>query len=878
MPPAKAMIRRLHLLRRSMRTCAVFALCIASFSSRAEPAGLQALITQSCLDCHDDSTKKGKLSLESLTPAVNEANAATWLRCLEQIERGFMPPADKPQPTTEAREAAILDLEGRLVQHHLQKPRQDEQAVLRRLNRDEYRNTIRDLLHLELGSDPTAAFPGDQRSHGFASNGGTLVTSSFLLRQYLEAAEDIVERAVQFGLKPESQRWDMRPPFDRTSGAEQQQTIGYFKKTKQVQPYQDICQRIGAGGAPFSNYHPLDDLSAGGVTVSGWYRLRIHAEGKFRHALVEKEFKRWSSLWDASEPIRLSLFTATLQGIDSANKEARTFAATHEQAGQRHIATWDLPDDKRVWLECRVWLDKGQFPRLGFPNGPTNSNYRMNEYFNEHAKATLNAAGLAEFEERKKLYGGWIGFHFGESPRVRLHAIEVDGPLNETWPPASHRVIFGDQPYESKAASDVLQHFATMAWRRPAQDGEVKPLVDLVRAAEAKGMNAQAAIREGLKAILCSPGFIYREEKDETLNDYEIASRLSYFLWASMPDEQLLKRAAAGELHDAATLRTEAQRLLADPRSDAFVEQFLDGWLRLSKLGSMAPDPHRFAIYYDDNLEPAMRQETRLYFRHLLDTNGPVARFLDSDYTFANKELAALYKIKPDAFAAQSSTENTGLAPRFFKTDGSGDSPSTRFVRLTLKDRTRGGLLGQASLLTLTANGVDTSPVIRGAWLLENILGTPPPPPPPGVPALEPDIRGAKTIRDQLQKHRENASCRSCHAHIDPPGFALESFSAIGGWRGHYQIGTQYIPIDTTGNFGGQAFKDIIEFKAALLKREPAFARCLVEKFLTHALGRELKVTDRPHIRHILQTAAKDGCRLRDLVLLCLESEIFRRK
>jgi len=625
-------------------------------------------------------------------------------------------------------------------------------------------------------------------------------------------------------------------------------------------------------------YHPLDDLSDTGAPVSGWYRVRIQAEAKFRHALVQEKFKRWRSLWDETEPIRLSLFTATLQGIDPANKEARAFAATHEQAGQRHVATWDLPDDNRIWLESRVWLDKGQFPRLGFPNGPTNANYRMNEYFNQLATDTYDAAALAQFEERKKLYGGWISFHFGESPRVRLHAIEIEGPLNETWPPASHGILFGDQPYQSEAAPEVLRRFASRAWRRPAQDHELLPVVDLVRTAESRGMDAQAAIREGLKAILCSPGFIYREEKADALNGHEVASRLSYFLWASMPDERLIRRAAAGELQETKTLRAEALRLLADPRADAFVDQFLDGWLRLSKLGSMAPDPLTFALYYDDRLEPAMRQETRLYFRHLLETNGPVARFLDSDYSFANKELARLYGIKPDEFAAQNTHTVAGLDARFLRQDGAGDSPSTRFTQITFKDRRRGGLLGQGSILTLTANGVDTSPVIRGAWLLENILGTPPPPPPPGIPALEPDIRGAKTVRDQLQKHRDNASCRSCHAHIDPPGFALESFSPIGAWRGHYRIKDQYVPIDPAGRFQGQEFKDIVDFKAALLKREPAFARCLVEKLLMHALGRELEVTDRPQIRQILETAAMDGYRLRDLLLLCVESEIFRRK
>jgi len=854
------------------------ATCNATPAERAEAPRLTAFVSQKCLDCHDDSAKKGGLSLENLAPVISENNAAAWLRCLEQIERGFMPPAGKPQPTPEEREAAVRELEARLVQHHSQKPRENHQAILRRLNRDEYRNTIRDLLHLELGTDPTASFPGDQRSHGFASNGQTLVTSRFLLRQYVEAAEDIVERAVQFGPQPEVRHWVLNAPFDRTTGAEQQQARAYYKATKQTQHYQDICQRIGAGGAPYAMYHPLDDLSDTGVPESGWYSIRIRAEAKFRHALVQEKFKRWRSLWDESEPIRLSLFTASLQGIDPANKEARAFAATHEQAGQRHVATWDLPDDEPVWLESRVWLEKGQFPRLGFPNGPTNSNYRMNDYFNQLAQDTYDPAALAEYEERKKLYGGWISFHFGESPRVRLHAIEVHGPLHETWPPASHRTLFGEAPYDSAAAGAILRKFATLAWRRPALEAELQPFIAMVRTAESSGADPQTAIREGIKAILCSPDFIYREETADSLNGYEIAARLSYFLWSSTPDEPLRKLAAGNDLQNPSVLRAETMRLLADTRSDAFVEQFLDGWLRLSKLGSMAPDPLAFSVYYDDRLEPAMRHETRLFFRHLLDTNGPISRFLHSDYTFANKELARLYGLKPADLAAQSAAEDAALDPRHFRQDGQGDSPSTRFARIQLTDARRGGLLGQAAILTLTANGVDTSPVIRGAWLLENILGTPPSPPPPGVPALEPDIRGAKTVREQLQKHRENASCRTCHAHIDPPGVALESFSPIGAWRGHYRINNEYVPVDTTGSFEGRDFKDIVEFKTTLLKREESFARCLVEKLLIHALGREMEITDRPHIRHILETAAKDGYRLRDLLLLCVESDLFRRK
>ena len=842
-------------------------------------ADMQTLLRESCLECHDSATAKGKLSLEELSLDISDADAATWLKCLEQMDRGFMPPPDKEQPDQGTLDAAILDLESRLIRHQAGKAPEDRQTVLRRLNRVEYRNTVRDLLGLELSADPTADFPGDERSHGFTSDGEKLVTSSFLLRQQLLAAEDLVARAVHFEAKPELQRWSMKPPFDRTTGAEIVQAAHYFSRfLKQPQPYQDICQRIGAGGAPFAGYHPLDDISDGGVPLSGWYRLRLRVEAKHRHAFQDEYFVRWKPLWDADEPIRLSIFTGTLQGIDPANKEIRDFNATHEQAGQRHIATWDLPDDKEVWVEAVFWLDRGQFPRLGFPNGPSNSNYRLNEYFNTQAKATLSAADYAAFEERAKKHGGWISFHFGESPRVRLHEIELEGPLNETWPPQSHQAIFGDQPYRGEEAETVLQSFASRAWRRPVEPKEIAPLVALVRGAEGRGMSAEAAIQEGVKAVLCAPEFIYREERGEVLSAYELASRLAYFLTATIPDEALRQVAASGTLNQPEILRAQAERLVSGSGGTAFAEQFLDGWLQLHKLGSMAPDGGQFAIYFDDNLEPAMRTETQLFFRHSLAANAPAISLLDSDFTFANQNLAAFYGMKADDFAQHLSQAVPHLPADALRQDGLGDASSLGFTRIPLTDRRRGGLLGQASILTLTANGVDTSPVIRGVWLLENILGTPPPPPPPDVPAIVPDIRGAKTIRVQLEKHRESASCRSCHKHIDPPGFALESFDAIGRWRGHYRLGEKHVPIDPSASFQGQPFTDIVEFKALLRSREREFARCLVEKLLLHALGRELEVTDRPTVRLILETAAPDEYRLRDLVLLVCSSEAFRTK
>jgi hypothetical protein len=840
--------------------------------------GIEALLDQSCLECHDDDTKKGNFSIESLGLGINEGNADAWLKCLEQIERGFMPPKGKEQPTEELRNMAMLDLERRLISFETQEKNDPSQTVFRRLNRSEYFNTVRDLLKIEAGSDPTSEFPGDVRSHGFASNGEKLVTSNFLVRKYLDAAEDLVARAVHFEPEPEVRKWEMLPPFDRTRGQEQGQAAAYYKKLGQAQPYQDLCQRIGAGGAPFGGYHPLDDVSDEGVPEAGWYKVQLHVEAKFRNSFKYEYFTRWKPLWDGSEPIRLSLFTATLQGIDHANKEARDFSAIHEQSSQRHIATWDLPDDQEVWVEAKMWLEKGQFPRIAFPNGPTNSNYRMNTYFKDLAKGTMTPNAYAEFEETLKKHGGWFSFHLGESPRVRVYKIEMEGPLNEVWPPKSHRSIFGDKPFRAGETEEVLARFAAKAWRRPLREAELVSILSLVQDASKAGTPPETAVQEGLKAILCSPAFLYREEKEARLDNFEIASRLSYFLTTSMPDEELMCLASKGRLSDPGMLRQQALRLLGESSSDAFVEDFLEGWLRMDKLGSMAPDPHLFRVYYDDRLEPAMRKETQLYFRHLLDSNLPVREFLDSDYTFANHKLAGFYNIKEAEFAKFQAEPRPGLPNYYLRQDGEGDSPSTRFARIQFTDKRRGGLLGQASVLTLTANGVDTSPVIRGVWLIENILGTPPPKPPPNVPAIEPDIRGAKTIREQLHKHRENTACKTCHAHIDPPGFALESFDAIGKQRGHYPMGNPYPPVDPSGEYEGTQFSDVVGFKQILLKKEGQFSRCLVEKLLVHALGRDLGVADRPHVRAILECAKPQGYRLKDLVLGVVESELFARK
>jgi len=848
-------------------------------ASAGRPAALdttvKSLVTSRCLACHDDAGREAGVSIEALGATVTADTAAGWLRVLEQIERGTMPPPDEPQPTAAERHAATIALEEALVTHARSRPA-DREAVLRRLNRTEYRRTIEDLLQLDLAADdPTRDFPDDTRTHGFATNGEALVTSGFLLRQHLRAADDIVGRAIHFEPRPEQRTHALRPPFEKMSlGINYGEREHYAKKLRQPQPYQSLFYRGG--------FMPLGALQQG-VPEAGWYAIRIRAEAKFRDGDIDhKKMFGGTSLTDPSQPLRLELHTGTLVGIDPANKDAITEALFSARSGDRHLATWDVPDDVPTWLECRVWLEAGQLPRLTFPNGPTGSNYRLDTYVKENKYTLLDKLQLAACEEAD--YGGdWFHLIFFETPRIRIHEVEVTGPVNESWPPPSHRAIFGTERYDPAAAGDVLRSFAARAWRRPVTAAEVEPIEQLVRAATAAAEKngqppreaAEAAIAEGVKAVLCAPAFLYREERGERLDGHEIASRLSYFLWSSLPDEQLLARAAADDLATPQARREEAARLLADRRSDTFVDEFLDGWLKMRKLGTMAPV---FPVYFDDQLEPAMRRETRLFFKRLLHVNGPISDLLDSDYTFVNRALAKHYGLDWGAARERLGAAVAGLEADDLQPDGAGAAGSTGFVQVKLTDRRRGGLLGQASVLTLTANGVDTSPVIRGAWVLENILGAPPSPPPPNVPVVEPDIRGTTTIRDRLQKHRDNPACLSCHRQIDPPGFALESFDAIGRWRGHYVTNGKALAVDPSGEFNGRPFKYVSDFKASLLAQHQQFARCLVEKLLIHALGRELTVADRPAIRGIVTRAAADGYRLGDIVLLCCESDLLARK
>ena len=454
-------------------------------------------------------------------------------------------------------------------------------------------------------------------------------------------------------------------------------------------------------------------------------------------------------------------------------------------------------------------------------------------------------------------------------PGIGFGPVEITGPLNDQWPPESTKRVFGDvNPATGTIgeAETILRRFLPRAFRRPVSDAEVERYLALVRAKMEAGRSFQDAIRAAVVAVLCSPTFLYLrvEVRPDTrrIADTELASRLAYFLWSTMPDAELVALGAEGRLRDPATLHAQVERLLRDPRAEGFITNFTGQWLRLRRIDDTMPDKKLYKNF-DELLQVSMVREGEGFFRQLLSEDLPITNLLDSDWAMLNQRLAKHYGIEGVR----------GL--------------ELRKVKLPA-DSVRGGVLTQAGVLKVTANGTTTSPVLRGAWVLENILGQPVPPPPPNTGTIEPDTRGATTIREQLDKHRHVESCMVCHVKIDPPGFALESFDPIGEYREKYlkwvvtnaEKGYGNVlpgaPVDPSGKLAsGEAFANVREFKKLLLSHSDAFAHCLTEKLFTYGLGREMGFSDRDAIDAVVARTMKDGGGLRTLIHAIAESDTF---
>ncbi|XZE56053.1 DUF1592 domain-containing protein [Planctomycetaceae bacterium SH139] len=786
-----------------------------------------AYVQTHCLRCHGEDEQNADRRFDFVDDEIlDHESAELWQEVLDAVNRGEMPPEYEPQPSTEETTEFVSRVTRKLKSTRDSLSTASQQRF-RRLSRHEYRNTIRDLLGVNMDSfDPTRAFPADDRVDGFDNVGEHLVLSNYLMQCYLEAASKGIEKAIQSR--------QVVTPIHETLRAED-----FSERRFLFRPEQNFI--VNPTGQYVNVAHSDPDLARlhakrfRGAPADGYYTIRVKAEGIHR----EHPYPRGALNVDREEPIKMQM-------IATDPKLARPGAG--QNSSDRIVETVPLADHEPRVFEFRIWLDKGFVPVIRYANGPINLRASLVRLVKKFHPETKTTNWLDVFStEPSEILDVWISDAY-EGPRMRVHQMEIEGP--EPSDATKPDLLANPNPQS-------LKEFLYRAFRRPPLKSEIARYEAFYQSRIEGGESEQAAFTTVCKAILCSPNFLYVETPPEPGQNedkgYRLASRLSYFLWSSMPDDELLRVAASGKLSEPKTLLAQTRRMLKDPRAEALVENFTNSWLHLHELGSMPPDTRKFPVYYDRQLEPLMRRETQLFFAEVLHDNLSIEHFIDSDFTFVNRYLAAHY--------------------------GLPNVQGDEFRRVTLPEESlRGGLLGHASVLTATSNGVETSPVTRGIWVLENILGSPPPPPPRDVEPLEPDIRGATTIREQLAKHRNVATCAECHRKIDPIGFALETFDPIGSFRQQYSndSGKPVRIVDTTGTLpSGESFADIAELKTLLLMQKTQFAKCLTEKMLTYALGREVGFQERPAVEAIVGELAERGNGLRELVELVVTSDVF---
>ena len=775
-----------------------------------EPARVRTLLDRYCVTCHNDRLRTAGLTLDALDAGRVGAHAATWEKVVRKLRARAMPPAGRPRPDRAAYAAAAAALETALDRAAAADPNPGGTPP-HRLNRTEYANAVRDLLGIEV--DSRALLPPDDADLGFDNMADILSMSPALLERYLSAARKVSRQAL-----------------GDPAGAPTTETYVVPKMRFQDQRMSEDLPFGSRGGVAFRHHFPLD------AEYDVRVRLRRQLYGYVRG------LQRRQQLDVRLDGRRVALFAI---GGAPGTPPPQTFTGT-------------VPGD-RAWEEYTLHADDALAVRIPVPAGPRVLGVAFVQGRSERdgvlqPRATAKTLAIAE---------RWSSP--SEAPEAAVEQVSISGPFNAAGPGATpaRRRILACRPAraaeEEPCARRILSAIARRAFRRPLTSRDMDALTAFYAAGRRAG-GFEAGIRRGLERILVDPEFLFRIEREPAapaaagvspIGGLELASRLSFFLWSSIPDDELLDAAVRGELRDPGALERQVRRMLADPRAQALVDGFAAQWLGLGRLRSVVPAPDLFPEF-DDNLREAFDRETRLLVGSQLREDRSVLDLVRADYTFVNERLARHYGV-PDVYGS-------------------------RFRRVTFDDGVRGGLLGQGSILTTTSYPTRTSPVLRGNWVLERLLGAPPPPPPPDVPAL-PD-RGAggrlASVRERLERHRANPVCASCHARMDPLGFALEQFDAIGQWRA---TGAAGAAIDATGVFpDGTGFRGLAGLKAVLLREREQFVQNMVEKLMTYALGRGVRHYDMPAVRRVLREAAADDYTWSSLVLGVARSMPFQMR
>ena len=783
-----------------------------SFEAEVKP-----MLEASCLLCHGEGTVT-PLNMQELSYDLGDAEVyRIWQHIYNRIERGQMPPMEVTDTVQSLIDNALAALKPALVDANLA-ARGGSRTALRRLTQLEYAYTLQDLLHLdaETATAMASELPAASDTGGFDTVAKNQDISSLHVRGYLRAADRALNAAIQLGPRPDSERFEIeyrKSPYLHQLST--QETFGL-----------GVTKLLDDGVATFfdnvSTYAFYTESEGYNVPTPGRYRVTLDAYP-----------------YQADSPVILTLYSGKKQGIVASLDNL--------------IGSFDLVEPEGRVVEVTTYLEPGM----------------------------LVAPSLADVDFRGENPGiyylpeNFVTDYKGEG--IAMKSLVIEGPLNDVWPPASTRELLTGIDFDesgqielSKPAIDhineIVETFARRAFRRPLAEGEAEFYADMAIPLLEDGRPFLEALRVPLRTVMNSPSFLYQDGESGVLDEYSLASRLSYFLWRSMPDDALLTVAEAGRLSEPAELARQVERMLDDPKSKRFVKDFVGQSYRLYEINSTSPDTGLYPEF-NDLLGQAMVAESELFYEELIRENLSLTNLVRADFTFLNRRLAEHYNVP-------------GI-----------EGQQMRKVVLP-KGSVRGGLLGQASIHKITANGTTTSPIPRGNFVLANLLGRPAPPPPPNVGGVEPDTRGTTTIREQLAAHRDSTICAGCHKTIDPPGFALESFDPIGGFRDNYRaVGAfneflQYapyelgLPVDSSGiTSDGTPFGGFADYQQILLDTEMnAISYHLVSQLITFSTGAQVEFSDRDAVSEILSSTKDQNYPLRQIIHKVVASDLFRRR
>ena len=808
---------------------------MAPLANAAVPATVSDFMHAYCIDCHGPKKHKGDFRVDELKVSATAADAENWQLVLDNLHLGEMPPQEaKVHPKPAEVEPVTAWIQKELARAAAELKGMGGGPVLRRLNRVEYENTIADLF--DVHGDFTAGFPEDMRDHGFDNNGAALMLSAAQMQEYMKAADFILTRAIapqqplQRVLRTSTLHDENQKGIEQTRNSLAIRLAKFDTLTPQEKANTRKAEEA-ARANPESHGYRFPVLENGTLRPAG------PTDGPHLDAVmtVQQYFSGEPTLSYRGRTAGWCKVKAVAYALKNDGKPVRLkFSAGSPKPGvlPKVESVFTFADDTPCEVEASYYLEPGDRVVFRMLDGAPHS----------QGRTMIDQPG----------------------PFLAIRSFSMEGPIYETWPPKGHQTLFGDidptQPTPEKVGA-IVAHLAPRLFRRPVGAVTVTKYRALFERF-AKTMTPQEALRSMLAAMLVSPRFLYHEEPKDGLDAHAIASRMSYFLWRSTPDDELLKAASDGSLLDAAKRRAEAQRMMADARTKRFLADFTGQWLRVREVGVMRANADLYPEY-DLELEAAMRGETENFIREMFERDLPLGQLIDSDWAMLNERLAKHYGIE-------------GVR-----------GPDFRRVSLDKTKTVRGGLLTQASIHAVTSNGSVTSPVARGKWLLDNFLGTPAPPPPRDVPPIEPDIRGATTIKEQLSKHRRIASCAACHKKIDPLGFALENFDVIGGWRENYRVltegknkqGAQLTkgPAVQAADewLGVRKFGGFSEFRDLVKTRDHLVIQNVTHQLATFALGRAPGFADREPLKAIATKARAQGKGMKTVALDLIASPVF---